>query len=171
MADHHTKRQRQCMRERLLSKGAETLTELEILEMLLFAGQPRGDTKSLAKSLMRQFGSLAAVLRARVQRLADATRSVIGEGRDGVQRGSRGDADVADGAGGLARALGPASGPAARGRSGRAAARGRGGRGRTGGPRPGRLASPGPRAAGHSPPSPPRSPSSRVDGEPSEPRS
>jgi hypothetical protein len=41
----------------------------------------------------------------RVKRLADATRSVIGEGRDGVQRGSRGDADVADGAGGFARAL------------------------------------------------------------------
>ena len=59
------------MRERLLSKGAETLTELEILEMLLFAGQPRGDTKPLAKSLMRQFGSLAAVLRAPVQRLAE----------------------------------------------------------------------------------------------------
>ena len=59
------------MRERLLSKGAETLTELEILEMLLFAGQPRGDTKPLAKSLMLQFGSLAAVLRAPVQRLAE----------------------------------------------------------------------------------------------------
>ena len=49
------------MRERLLSKGAETLTELAIIEMLLFAGQPRSDTKRLAKSLMRQFGSLAAV--------------------------------------------------------------------------------------------------------------
>ena len=59
------------MRERLLSKGAETLTELAILEMLLFAGQPRGDTKPLAKSLMRQFGSLTAVLRAPVQRLAE----------------------------------------------------------------------------------------------------
>ena len=58
------------MRERLLSKGAETLTELEIFKMLLFAGQPRRDTKPLAKSLMRQFGSLAAVLRAPVQRLA-----------------------------------------------------------------------------------------------------
>ena len=57
------------MRERLLNKGAEMLTELEILEMLLFAGQPRGDTKPVAKSLMRQFGSLAAVLRAPAQRL------------------------------------------------------------------------------------------------------
>ena len=56
MADHLTKGYRQRMRERLLSKGAETLTELEILEMLLFAGQPRGDTKPFAKSLMRQFG-------------------------------------------------------------------------------------------------------------------
>ena len=71
MADHHTKGHRQRIRERLLSKGAETLTELEILEMLLFAGQPRGDTKPLSKSLMRQFGSLAALLRAPVQRLAE----------------------------------------------------------------------------------------------------
>ncbi len=53
------------MRERLLSKGAETLTELEILEMLLFDGPPRGDTKPIAKSLIRQSGSLAALLRAR----------------------------------------------------------------------------------------------------------
>ena len=52
------------MLERLLSKGAETLTELEMLEMLLFAGQPRGDTKPFAKSLMRQFRSLTAMLRA-----------------------------------------------------------------------------------------------------------
>ena len=59
------------MRERLLSKGAETPTELEIPEMLLFAGQPRGGTKPVAKCLMRQFGSLAAVLRAPVQRLAE----------------------------------------------------------------------------------------------------
>ena len=51
------------MRERLLTKGAETLTELEILEMLLFAGQPRGDTKPLAKILIRKFGSLGTVLR------------------------------------------------------------------------------------------------------------
>ena len=48
------------MRERLLTKGFEKLNELEILEMLLFAGQPRGDTKPLAKILIRQFGSLAA---------------------------------------------------------------------------------------------------------------
>ena len=71
MADHHTKGHRQRVREELLSKGAETLTELEIPEMLLFAGQPRGDTKPLAKSLMRQFGSLTVMLRAAAQRLAE----------------------------------------------------------------------------------------------------
>ena len=58
------------MCERLLAEGAETLTELKILEMLLFAGQPQGDMKSLADVLTRQFGSFAAVLRAPVQRLA-----------------------------------------------------------------------------------------------------
>ena len=59
------------MGERLLSNGAETLTERAILQMLLFAGQPRSDTKPLAKSLMRQFGSLAAVLRAPAERLTE----------------------------------------------------------------------------------------------------
>ena len=37
--------------------------------MLLFAGQPRGDTKPLAKILIRKFGSLGTVLRARVKQL------------------------------------------------------------------------------------------------------
>ena len=49
MAEHHTKGHRQQMCERLLTKGTETLNELEIMEMLLFAGQPRGDTKRLVK--------------------------------------------------------------------------------------------------------------------------
>ena len=39
--------------------------------MLLFAGQPRVDTKPLAKSLMLQFGLLTVVLRAPAQRLAE----------------------------------------------------------------------------------------------------
>ena len=50
------------IRQRILEKGAETLTQLELLEVLLFAGNPRGDTKPLAKQLMREFGSLNAVL-------------------------------------------------------------------------------------------------------------
>lgn len=41
------------MRAKLLDKGSEALSELELLEMLLYAGNRRGDTKPLAKALMR----------------------------------------------------------------------------------------------------------------------
>lgn len=52
------------LRERLLKGGAEALADYEVLEFLLFAGNPRGDTKPLAKALIAQFGSLAGVLNA-----------------------------------------------------------------------------------------------------------
>ena len=52
------------MRERLLSRGPETLADYEVLEMLLFLGIPRRDTKPLAKELINRFGSLPAVLTA-----------------------------------------------------------------------------------------------------------
>ena len=51
------------MRTRLLANEA-ALADYEILEMLLFLGIPRRDTKPLAKSLVNRFGSLAAVLAA-----------------------------------------------------------------------------------------------------------
>jgi DNA repair protein RadC len=52
------------MRAKLLDKGSEALSELELLKMLLYAGNRRGYTKPLAKALMRRFGLLSAVLRA-----------------------------------------------------------------------------------------------------------
>ena len=52
------------MRDKLLDKGHDALSELEHLEMLLYAGNRRGDTKPLAKTLMRQFETLSAVIRA-----------------------------------------------------------------------------------------------------------
>ena len=58
------------IRAKLLDKGSEALSELELLEMLLYAGNRRGDTKPLAKALMRRFGSLSAVLRAPAALLA-----------------------------------------------------------------------------------------------------
>ena len=64
------------MRRKLLDKGGVALTELESLEMLLYAGVPRGDTKPLAKRLMKHFGSLSAILRAEVAQL----QSVNGAG-------------------------------------------------------------------------------------------
>ena len=58
------------MRAKLLDKGSDALSELELLEILLYAGNRRGDTKPLAKALMRRFGSLSAVLRAPAALLA-----------------------------------------------------------------------------------------------------
>lgn len=55
---------RKRMRERLLTRGAATIADYEILEMLLFYGIPRIDTKPLAKATINRFGSLPAVLRA-----------------------------------------------------------------------------------------------------------
>jgi len=50
------------LRQRLLEGGAEALADYEVLEYLLFAANPRGDTKPLAKELLNRFGSLAGVL-------------------------------------------------------------------------------------------------------------
>jgi DNA repair protein RadC len=50
------------MRARLLERGAEALADYEVLEMLLFLGIPRRDTKPLAKAVINRFGGLAAVL-------------------------------------------------------------------------------------------------------------
>ena len=55
---------RRRMRERLLGAGQASLADYEILEMLLFLGIPRRDTKPLAKALINRFGSLSAVLSA-----------------------------------------------------------------------------------------------------------
>ncbi len=52
------------LRQRLLTGGAEALADYEVLEFLLFAANPRGDTKPLAKALLARFGSLPAVLNA-----------------------------------------------------------------------------------------------------------
>ncbi|WP_428375362.1 JAB domain-containing protein [Lichenicoccus sp.] len=55
---------RRRMRERLLAHGGAALADYEVLEMLLFLGIARRDTKPLAKALINSFGSLAAVLSA-----------------------------------------------------------------------------------------------------------
>jgi DNA repair protein RadC len=62
---------RERLRERLLAAGAEALPDYELLEFLLFAARPRGDTKPLAKALLKRFGSFAAVLSAEKEALLD----------------------------------------------------------------------------------------------------
>src|SRR6516165_10697066 len=59
---YHGHRKR--LRERLRTAGPEALSDYELLEMVLFAAQPRGDMKPLAKLLLRQFGSFAEVVHA-----------------------------------------------------------------------------------------------------------
>lgn len=59
------------MRGRLLV-GTAALADYEILEMLLFLGIPRRDTKPEAKRLINRFGSLAATITAGYQALRDA---------------------------------------------------------------------------------------------------
>lgn len=63
------------MREKLLLRGADALADYELLEMLLFFAFKKGDTKPLAKTLINQFGSFAAVLAA-PQRELMATRGL-----------------------------------------------------------------------------------------------
>ena len=65
---YHGHRER--LRRRVLDKGVESLSDLEVLEYLLFGARPRGDTKPLAKTLIKRFGSLAGVLSASRQELA-----------------------------------------------------------------------------------------------------
>jgi DNA repair protein RadC len=55
---------RQRLRERILHSGTNGMADYELLEVLLFSANPRGDTKPLAKELIAQYGSLAAVLSA-----------------------------------------------------------------------------------------------------------
>jgi DNA repair protein RadC len=61
---HEAAGHRSRLRERLLKGGAEALADYEVLEYLLFAGMRQGDTKPVAKALLKHFGSLAAVLNA-----------------------------------------------------------------------------------------------------------
>ncbi|RXZ64996.1 RadC family protein [Pelagerythrobacter rhizovicinus] len=68
------------LRQRLLTGGAEALADYEVLEYLLFAANPRGDTKPLAKALLARFGSLPGVLNAD----PGALRQVKGMGETGA---------------------------------------------------------------------------------------
>ena len=54
-----------------MSGGASSMPDYEVLEMLLFTALSRGDTKPLAKALIDRFGSLADVLSAPPERLAE----------------------------------------------------------------------------------------------------
>ncbi|MEZ5994667.1 MAG: DNA repair protein RadC [Hyphomonadaceae bacterium] len=59
------------LRKRFEEGGARALADYELLELMLFRTIPRQDTKPLAKALLTRFGTLAAVLGAPAQRIAE----------------------------------------------------------------------------------------------------
>jgi DNA repair protein RadC len=59
------------LRERFASAGPDALSDYELLEMVLFAAQPRRDMKPLAKALLKTFGSFAEVMHAPERRLRE----------------------------------------------------------------------------------------------------
>lgn len=69
---------RERLRRRRIDAGAENLPDYELLEIILFASNPRGDVKPLAKSLLEQFGGLAELLSADPDTLAGAGLGLAG---------------------------------------------------------------------------------------------
>ncbi|MBF9031283.1 DNA repair protein RadC [Rhodobacterales bacterium HKCCE3408] len=59
------------LRERFAEGGAAAMPDYELLEMLLFRALPRGDTKPIAKALLKAFGDINRVLAAPPARLRD----------------------------------------------------------------------------------------------------
>jgi DNA repair protein RadC len=74
---------RERLRQRLLASGGEAFHDYELLEYLLALAIPRQDTKPLAKRLIDEFGSLAALIAAtpeelkRVEGLGDGAAAAI----------------------------------------------------------------------------------------------
>ena len=77
---YHGHRKR--LRERFRGAGPDALSDYELLELALFAALPRRDTKPIAKSLLKIFGSFAEVIHAPETRL----REVDGIGDASITR-------------------------------------------------------------------------------------
>ncbi len=71
LMEDHRKFHRQRLRQRFTEGGAQAMPDYELLELLLFRAIRRGDTKPLAKRLMKTFGDLNHILAAPPARLKD----------------------------------------------------------------------------------------------------
>lgn len=67
----HRHAHRERLRDRFTNGGAAAVPDYELLEMLLFRAIRRGDTKPLAKALLKRFGDLNRVLAAPPARLLE----------------------------------------------------------------------------------------------------
>ena len=65
----HYQGHRHRLRERFLTGGSDALQDYELLELLLFMAIPRRDVKPLAKTLLKTFGSLPALMAAKPEEL------------------------------------------------------------------------------------------------------
>jgi DNA repair protein RadC len=63
---------RERLRQCVIAAGAENLPDYELLEVMLFASNPRAKVETLAADLLQRFGSLAEVLGANPAELAAA---------------------------------------------------------------------------------------------------
>jgi DNA repair protein RadC len=73
---YHGHRER--LRQRLVTAGADNLPDYELIEVILFAANPRADVKPLAKGLLEQFGGVAELLSAEPDALAGAGLGLAG---------------------------------------------------------------------------------------------
>jgi DNA repair protein RadC len=62
---------RKRLRERFMRGGGDALSDYELLELVLFAAQPRRDMNPLAKALIKRFDSFAGVIAAEPAKLAE----------------------------------------------------------------------------------------------------
>ncbi|HEU4827162.1 MAG TPA: DNA repair protein RadC [Dongiaceae bacterium] len=60
---------RERLREKFLEQGPDSLADYEIIELLLTLARPRIDCKPIAKALLKQFGSLPALMAANTEAL------------------------------------------------------------------------------------------------------
>ena len=74
----HSYGHRERLRRRLVAAGAESLPDYELTEVILFASNPRGDVKPLAKDLLERFGGFAELLSADAEALAAAGLGLAG---------------------------------------------------------------------------------------------
>ena len=70
-AEQHRLAHRARLRQRFTEGGADAVPDYELLEMILYRALPRGDTKPLAKALIKHFGDLNHVMAAPAARLKD----------------------------------------------------------------------------------------------------
>ena len=57
------------LRQRLIDGGPTALADYELVEMILFQANPRGDTKPLARRLLKRFGDMAGLAAASNEQL------------------------------------------------------------------------------------------------------